>query len=145
MPRAKPARSIPAAIIRRMKIFRGQETPFQIADPKTFLGEAQIKRLASADDGVPVVVYYVTFEDGGRTNWHVHSGAQWLMILDGRVRIQRWGEPPQEIAAGDAVVIAPGEKHWHGAAPGGPGVHLAINVHVTTEWHEAVSDEQYHS
>jgi quercetin dioxygenase-like cupin family protein len=132
-------------MIRRMKIFRGNETASQPADSNTFLGEAQIKRLASADDGVPVVVYRVAFEDGGRTNWHVHSGAQWLMILDGRVRIQRWGEPPQEVAAGDAVVIGPGEKHWHGAAPGGPGVHLAINVHFTTEWHEAVSDEQYHS
>ena len=104
-----------------MKIFRGDETPSQLADSNTFVGEAQIKRLASADDGVPVVVYRVEFEDGGRTNWHVHSGAQWLMILDGRVRIQRWGEPPHEVGAGDAVVIAPGEKHWHGAAPGGPG------------------------
>ncbi len=65
------------------------------------------------------------------------------MILDGRVRIQRWGEPPHEVVAGDAVVIAPGEKHWHGAAPGGLGVHLAVNVDVTTEWLEPVSDEQY--
>ena len=65
-----------------MKIFRGDETDSQLADPNTFVGEAQVKRLAGADDGVPVVVYRVEFEDGGRTNWHVHSGAQWLMILD---------------------------------------------------------------
>jgi quercetin dioxygenase-like cupin family protein len=136
-----PAHS--AAIICRMKIFRGEEIASELADPKTFLGRAQIKRLASADDGVPVVVYRVAFEDGGRTNWHVHSGAQWLMVLDGRVRVQRWGEASQEVAAGDAVMIAPGDKHWHGAAPGGTGVHLAVNVYVTTEWLEPVSDEQY--
>ena len=126
-----------------MKIFRGDETASQIADSETFVGAAQIKRLASADDGVPVVVYQVAFEDGGRTNWHVHSGAQWLMILDGRVRVQVWGEPAQEVGAGDAVVIAPGKKHWHGAAPGGRGTHLALNVNFTTEWLEPVSDAQY--
>ncbi|MEP7307503.1 MAG: cupin domain-containing protein [Acidobacteriota bacterium] len=126
-----------------MKIFRDDETASQIADSKTFVGEAQIKRLAGADDGVPVVVYRVAFEDGGRTNWHVHTGAQWLMILDGRVMVQRWGEPAQEVGAGDAVIIAPGEKHWHGAAPGWTGTHLAVNVNFTTEWLEPVSDAQY--
>ena len=92
---------------------------------------------------MPVVVYRVEFEPGGRTNWHVHSGTQWLLIVEGRVRIQQWGERPQEIGAGDAVVIAPGDKHWHGAAPGSRGVHLAINLNATTEWLEPVSDEQY--
>jgi len=128
-----------------MRIFRGEESPFQRADATTFLGEAQVKRLASAEDGVPVVVYRVEFQNGGRTNWHAHSGTQWLMILDGRVRIQRWGESSRDVAAGDAVMIAPGEKHWHGAAPGGSGSHLAINVDVATDWLEPVSDEQYHS
>jgi quercetin dioxygenase-like cupin family protein len=41
------------------------------------------------------------------------------------------------------VVIPPGEKHWHGAVPGARGVHLALNVNVTTEWLEPVTDEQY--
>ena len=126
-----------------MQIFRGGTISVRQADSDTFVGEAHIKRLAGADDGVPVVVYHVEFEDGGRTNWHAHSGAQWLMILSGRVRVQRWGAPAEEVGAGDAVVIAPGEKHWHGAAPGGRGIHLAVNVNATTEWLEPVSDEQY--
>jgi quercetin dioxygenase-like cupin family protein len=126
-----------------MKIFRGAQIPWETADPNTFGGQAQVKRLASNDDGVPVVVYRVEFEAGGRTNWHVHSGAQWLMILAGQVRIQRWGEAPHDVVAGDAVLISPGDKHWHGAAPSGPGVHIAVNVNVTTEWLEPVSDDQY--
>lgn len=88
-------------------------------------------------------VYRVEFEDGGRTNWHKHSGPQWLFIIDGRVRVRSWGQPPQEVEAGDAVVIIPGEKHWHGAAPGARGTHLAVNVNVKTEWLEPVSEEQY--
>jgi quercetin dioxygenase-like cupin family protein len=128
-----------------MKVFRGQQVPPAPADANTFRGNADVRRLAGADDGVPVVLYHVNFHDGGRTNWHAHSGAQWLVVLDGRVRVQRWGEPPCDVEAGDTVVIAPGEKHWHGAAPGGAGVHVAVNVDSGTEWMEPVSDQQYHA
>lgn len=88
-------------------------------------------------------VYRVEFESGARTNWHRHSGPQWLFVIEGRVRVQRWGEPPSDVAAGDAVVVGPGEKHWHGAVPGARGTHLAVNIDVKTEWLEPVSDEEY--
>ena len=126
-----------------MQIFRGADTPFQHVDSKSFVGHAHAQRLAAAEAGVPVVVYRVEFDTGGRTNWHIHSGAQWLLVVEGRVRVQKWGESPQEAGAGDAVVIAPGDKHWHGAAPGSRGVHIAVNVQATTEWLEPVSDEEY--
>jgi quercetin dioxygenase-like cupin family protein len=85
----------------------------------------------------------VQFEPGARTNWHIHSGSQWLFVVDGRVRLQVWGEPAGEVQAGDAVLFSPGEKHWHGATPDSHGAHLAVNMNATTEWLEAVSDEQY--
>ena len=125
-----------------MKIFPSESAPFTIADAKTFTGSAQTKRLASDDAGVPVGVYRVEFEPGGRTNWHTHSGPQWLLIVDGRIRVQTWGEPVHDVGAGDAVVIHPGEKHWHGAAPGARGAHLAVNVSSVTEWLEPVESEQ---
>jgi 4-carboxymuconolactone decarboxylase len=126
-----------------MRIFRGDDVPVQPVDPKSFVGIARMQKLADDRGGTPVIVYHVAFDPGGRTNWHSHSGAQWLLIVEGRIRIQKWGEAPQEAGAGDAVLIAPGEKHWHGAAPGARGVHLAVNVNATTEWLEPVSDEQY--
>lgn len=128
-----------------MKIFRARDAPAKPADRQTFVGEATIKRLANAGEGVPVVVYHVGFDERGRTNWHAHSGPQWLLIIDGRVRVQTWGKPPEEVGPGDAVMIAPGAKHWHGAAPGARGIHLAVNVNCTTEWFEPVSDQQYDS
>jgi quercetin dioxygenase-like cupin family protein len=126
-----------------MKIFHGDAVPHQPVDPASFVGAAQAQKLAEAQDGTPVIVYRVEFEPGARTNWHRHSGAQWLLIVEGRIRIQKWGDGPQEIGAGDAVMIAPGEKHWHGAASGVRGVHLAVNVNATTEWLERVTDEDY--
>lgn len=92
---------------------------------------------------MPVNIYRVEFDAGARTHWHTHTGPQWLLVVEGRVRVQKWGEPVQDLAAGDAAVIEPGEKHWHGAAPGSRGTHLAVNIKAATEWLEPVSDEQY--
>jgi quercetin dioxygenase-like cupin family protein len=126
-----------------MNIFRGSDTPVRLADARSFVGAVHTKLLASSDEGAPVHVYRVEFDDGGRTNWHTHSGPQWLFIVEGRVRVQKWGEAAQEVEIGDAVVIAPDEKHWHGAAPGARGTHLAVNVNVKTDWLEPVTAEQY--
>jgi len=126
-----------------MNIFRGSATPLRPADAKSFVGPAQSKLLASSEEGPSVHVYRVEFDEGGRTNWHTHSGPQWLFIVEGRVRVQKWGEAAHEVETGDAVVIAPGEKHWHGAAPGARGTHLAVNVNVKTDWLEQVTAEQY--
>jgi quercetin dioxygenase-like cupin family protein len=123
-----------------VRIFRGAATPFEIADTNTFSGHALRRRLASDDEGVPVVVHHVEFDPGARTNWHRHSGPQWLLIISGRVRVQKWGEPAHDVDAGDAVAIQPGEKHWHGAAPGSRGAHYAVNVNAKTDWLEPVDE-----
>ena len=88
----------------------------------------------------------VSFEPGSRTAWHTHPLGQTLHVISGLGRVQTWGGPVQEIRAGDTVWFAPGEKHWHGAAPDIGMVHIAIQEaldgkHVT--WMEYVTDEQY--
>jgi len=132
--------AVEARQARAMKLFREPQSPFRPADTSSFTGTAQTKLLAS---DAAVHVYQVRFEEGGRTNWHTHSGVQWLVITDGRVRVQCWGELPHDLDAGDAVVFAPGEKHWHGAVSGSSGSHTAVNIDVTTTWLEPVSEEDY--
>lgn len=122
-----------------MRIFHA--APLRPADPRTFAGTASSARLASDEADVPVSVYRVEFQAGARTHWHRHSGPQWLFVLAGRIRVQVWGEPPRDLDAGDTVAVAPNEKHWHGAAPGSSGTHLAVNVKATTEWLEPVVDD----
>ncbi len=126
-----------------MRIFRDQTAPLQPADPASFVGPAFAKLFASDDAGTPVHVYRVEFRDGARTNWHTHSGPQWLFVIEGIVRVQRSGEAAIDVPAGDAICIAPEEKHWHGARPGGRAVHIAVNVDAKTTWLEPVSDSQY--
>jgi quercetin dioxygenase-like cupin family protein len=126
-----------------MEIFRIRAVPFRDVDDASFTGSARTRLLASSERDTPVNIYHVQFEDKARTNWHTHSGSQWLFVTEGRIRAQAWGEALQDLDAGDVVVFAPGEKHWHGAAPGGRGVHLAVNVNVVTTWLEPVADQQY--
>jgi quercetin dioxygenase-like cupin family protein len=68
----------------------------------------------------------VSFEAGARTAWHTHPRGQMLFIISGVCHAQREGGEIERLTAGDAAWIAPGEKHWHGAAPGHPMVHLAV-------------------
>jgi quercetin dioxygenase-like cupin family protein len=126
-----------------MKVFRGSDSPFRAADVNTFSGSAETKLLAASDGDVPINVYHVGFDAGARTHWHIHTGPQWLLITEGSIRVQSWGEAAHDLSVGDAVVFAPGEKHWHGAVGGTRGVHLAINVKAKTEWLEPVSEADY--
>ena len=111
-----------------MRIFRSSDSPVGPVDPATFLGRATVQRLAHDATGVAVGVYRVTFSDRGRTNWHKHSGPQWLFVVEGRVRVQAEGGNAQDLDAGDAVVVAPGERHWHGAAHDSPFGYLSIQA-----------------
>ena len=88
----------------------------------------------------------VTFEPGARTAWHTHPLGQVLIVTAGCGRTQRQGGPIEEIRPGDVVVFAPGEKHWHGAAPTTAMTHIAIQEALdgkAVDWMEKVSDEQY--
>ena len=119
------------------------------ADSRNFAGEAHVARLPviegpeAGPGGGTVIVYLVEFEPGARTNWHRHSAPQVLLVKEGRGLVQKWGEPVRQIGAGDAVTIEPNEKHWHGAVPETRMTHFAVNLNLTTEWLEPVSDDQY--
>ena len=127
-----------------MKTLQGDTVPFEPADPKNFVGSARVKKLPMVEEnGQSVIVYLVEFEAGGRTNWHRHSAPQLLLVKEGRGLVQKWGEPVRAMAAGDAICIEPNEKHWHGAAPETRMAHFAVNLTLTTEWLEPVSDDQY--
>ena len=88
----------------------------------------------------------VTFEPGARTVWHSHPLGQHLIVTAGCGHVQRFAGPIEEIRPGDVVWIAPGEKHWHGAAATTAMTHIAIQEQLegkTADWMEKVTDEEY--
>jgi len=126
-----------------MKLFHSPNHTPSPADPANFTGEATLARIDGMCDEPSVNVYRVAFQPRARTAWHVHSGSQLLLIIEGRCRVQKEGEPVQEVDTGGAVSIAPGEKHWHGASADAPMTHLAINIDASTTWLAKVSDSDY--
>src|SRR5438874_10884433 len=113
-----------------MHVAYASETASTQGDPNWFTGAVRLQSLVASSGGPPVKVFRVQFVAGARTNWHVHSGEQILVVIQGRCRVQERGQPVFELATGDAVSIPAGAEHWHGASLGGPMVHLAINVNL---------------
>lgn len=89
----------------------------------------------------------VSFSPGARTAWHTHPVGQTLHVLEGVARVQSEGGPVRELAPGDTVSFDPDERHWHGACPARPMVHLALQDAAadgsTAAWGEHVTDAEY--
>jgi len=127
-------------------ISRGGSRPVRPAPAQNFTGSVQVEMLFEAVGPSHASGGTVTFEPGARTAWHSHPRGQILIITAGTGRVQRWGDPIEEVRAGDVVRIPAGQKHWHGASPNASMTHLAISEHrdgSTVQWMEPVSDEQY--
>jgi 4-carboxymuconolactone decarboxylase len=61
-------------------------------------------------------------------------------------RLQRWGDPADEILQGDLVWTPSNQKHWHEASPSTTMSHIAIVEQLdgkSTDWMEKVMDAQY--
>lgn len=89
-----------------------------------------------------VTINTVCFTPGARTFWHSHENGQILQVVAGRGLVQAEGGPCHELRAGDTVWSPPGERHWHGAAPGSFLTHVAISLGVT-QWGEELANELY--
>jgi quercetin dioxygenase-like cupin family protein len=131
-----------------MEIIRAGSRPSGKGPSDWFTGTVRIDPLFNSFDAARVQGAAVTFEPGARTAWHTHPLGQTLLVISGVGRVQRWDGSVEEIRPGDVVWFAPGEKHWHGAAPTTAMTHIAVQEAKdgkTVEWMEKVSDQQYGS
>jgi len=112
-------------------------------DPAYFTGAVLLRTMGETGAPTNVKLFRVEFPAAARTNWHTHSGVQVLFVAAGRCRFQHAGGAVEEAGTGETIWIPAGEKHWHGATPDAPMVHVALNVDLETEWLEPVTDEHY--
>ncbi len=129
-----------------MDIHKANSRATSFAGAEYFTGSVMIDPIVSAPEPARVRALRVSFSPGARTNWHNHPLGQTLYVISGVGRIQKLGEAVQEILPGDTIWIAPGEKHWHGAAPDHAMCHIAIQEELEgkqADWLERVTDEEY--
>ena len=129
-----------------IQIVRRGARPALQAPAEHFTGSVRVDPLFQATAPARASGSLVTFEPGARTAWHSHPLGQILIVTTGTGRVQRWGDPVEEIHQGDVVWIPPGQKHWHGAAPNSSMAHIGIVEQLdgkAVDWMEKVSDTQY--
>lgn len=111
-----------------------------------FVGTAWVTLLTQPGNATDCVVGDVTFEPGCRNSWHAHPTGQILVATAGAGYYQEKGQPTRLMRPGDAVVIAPGVVHWHGATATSLFTHLAIGPNSSqgmADWGAPVTDEEY--
>jgi quercetin dioxygenase-like cupin family protein len=130
-----------------MEILRKQPTAKGGAD--IFTGDVWLDPIVRGESPSHIRVSVVRFAPGARNAWHAHALGQTLQVSDGVGRTQARGGEVVEISAGDTVYTAPGEWHWHGAAPDHFMTHLAMWESPAdgpeSEWGDLVTDEEYDS
>lgn len=130
-----------------MTITRASSTATKRGPAVWFTGTVWLDEIAPGAGASALRALRVTFEPGARTAWHTHPHGQMLHILSGVARIGRAGAEPIDVQAGDSVWFEPGERHWHGAAPGQLMTHLAVQLvdagGSSADWSEHVSDADY--
>ena len=110
--------------------------------PRVTAGVTRTSLLAAqVDDGVRVDRF--RYPAGGHTHWHVHTGEQVLYGEEGRGWVAFEGRPRVPVGPGEVVYVTVGLRHWHGATPDGPWVHLAVTAGGDTIWVGEVSPDDY--
>ncbi len=115
-------------------------------NPDYFTGTAWLNTLVPKDETGTYAIGSVSFEPGGKTNWHTHPAGQILLVIDGNGYYQEKGKPARSIVKGDVVVIPSHVEHWHGATHASSLTHIAItnNVNgVAVDWLKPVTEEEY--
>ncbi|MCW2959760.1 MAG: cupin protein [Thermoleophilia bacterium] len=112
-----------------------------------FTGTVLIDTIVAPTEGVHISASSVHFTPGARTARHTHPHGQTIYVIEGIGLAQQEGGPIEVIRPGDRVTFAPGENHWHGAAPGRFMTHIAMvevdEAGSAATWGEHVTDEQY--
>ena len=128
-----------------MEFLKKQPTVKGPAD--IFVGNAWYDVIARGEAPSRIRVNLVRFAPGARNVWHAHAMGQTLHVTDGLGRVQSRGGRVTEIRPGDTIYTAPGEWHWHGAAPDQFMTHLAMweapAAGPESEFGEHVSDAEY--
>ena len=118
-----------------------------LGSQQTFTGLEYVDpMLATPQAPARTTVFLVNFAPGSRSAWHTHPAGQILIVASGKGWVQEWGKERHDMVSGDAVWIAPGVKHWHGATDKTGMSHYAIQETLGGQnvvWMEKVSDEQY--
>ncbi len=109
-----------------MKVLKMSEVPKKLHATPFFTG-TEVTDQTFFGDSKDLRMGIVNFGRGVRNKFHIHSGDQILIVMEGRGIVATETEQ-REVTAGDAILIPAGEKHWNGATPDSAFSHITVQI-----------------
>lgn len=109
-----------------------------------YIGEAWLNAIIHDDEELGYNITKATFRANSTLDWHKHSSAQVLIIVDGEGYYQERGNVPVILKKGDVIKCEKDIEHWHSSSKFSDVTYLALygGEHPTT-WTEVVTQEYY--
>ena len=109
-----------------------------------YLGEAWLNRIIHDDAELGYNITKATFKANSTLDWHKHSSAQVLIIVEGEAYYQERGKEPVILKTGDVIKCEKDTEHWHSSTKSNDVTYLALyGGGQPTTWTEVVTQEYY--
>lgn len=109
-----------------------------------YIGEAWLNAIIHDDAELGYNITKATFKANSTLDWHKHSSAQVLIIVDGEAYYQEKEKEPVILKTGDVIKCEKGIEHWHSSTKTSDVTYLALyGGGKPTTWTEVVTQEYY--
>ena len=109
-----------------------------------YIGEAWLNAIIHDDTELGYNITKATFKANSTLDWHKHSSAQVLIIVDGEAYYQERGKEPLILKEGDVIKCEKNIEHWHSSTKFSDVTYLALySDEKPTTWIEVLSQEYY--
>lgn len=109
-----------------------------------YIGEAWLNAIIHDDAELGYNITKATFKANSTLDWHKHSSAQVLIIVDGEAYYQERGKEPVILKEGDVIKCEKDIEHWHSSTKVSDVTYLALyGGQNPTTWTEVVTQEYY--
>lgn len=109
-----------------------------------YIGEAFLNAIIHDDTELGYNITKATFKANSTLDWHKHSTAQVLIILDGEAYYQERGKDPLILKEGDVIKCQKDTEHWHSSTKCSDVTYLALyGSGKPTSWTEVLTQDYY--
>ncbi len=107
------------------------------------IGDAWLNFLTQADEDFTYNITQATFSPGSTLDWHKHTTAQVIIVVDGKGYYQERGKEAIIIKKGDVLKCEKDIEHWHTSSADMSVSYIAVYGSEPTIWTEKLSQEYY--
>jgi quercetin dioxygenase-like cupin family protein len=109
------------------------------------IGDAWLSFLVESDADFAYNITQATFSANSTLDWHKHTTAQVIIVVEGEGYYQERGKEPLIIKKGDVIKCEKDTEHWHTSSADSSVSYIAIYGSAPTVWTEKLTRAYYDS